>query len=54
MKNRILAGIFAAMLILGGCSSNPEAETSSIPASEPVFGECSRERTGVRTGTPFL
>ena len=36
MKNRILAGIFAAMLILGGCSSNPEAETSSIPASEPV------------------
>ncbi len=36
MKKRMLAGIFAAMLILGGCSSNPEAETSSIPASEPV------------------
>ena len=36
MKKRVLAGIFAAMLILGGCSSNPEAETSSIPASEPV------------------
>ena len=36
MKKRMLAGILAAMLILGGCSSNPEAETSSIPASEPV------------------
>lgn len=36
MKKRMLAGVLAAMLILGGCSSNPEAETSSVPASEPV------------------
>ena len=36
MKKRVLAGVLAAMLILGGCASNPEGETSSIPASEPV------------------
>ena len=36
MKKRMLAGVLAAMLILGGCSSNPAAETSCVPASEPV------------------
>ena len=36
MKNRILAGILAAMLILGGCSSAQEAESSSVPVSEPA------------------
>lgn len=36
MKKRILAGVLAVMFILGGCSSNPEAETSSVPASEPI------------------
>ena len=36
MKKRMLAGVLAIMLILGGCASNPEAETSSVPASKPV------------------
>ena len=35
MNKRVLAGLLAAMLLLGGCSGT-EAESSSVPVSEPA------------------